>query len=321
VFSVDGSTAVWLGAAAGEGPRTLWWANLKSESPAMKPTTLVFPAEVVTDLSPTGLRLVVLEKQVLSVYELAGEQLLTAVRLPADLQRSVPFFFSPDSIRLYSWSSNAGDSAIRIAEVNAVTGSVEGIGSVSAVSEKSWAAFDRRLRYMVLTSRKDNFDTPARFLCDAQSGELVRALEGFAGFLDDGRIVSRRTAGEDLQLVVELPDGGERWVHNLGPATDIWSGGEVMPGRLMILSSVDGAEVGEGRRADILDLSYGSWREVGQGMRGIHAGFQWHWGSHRGAFWYVNQPPANRFFTDTTGALVRWDPETGELVHVVGGNR
>ena len=121
--------------------------------------------------------------------------------------------------------------------------------------------------------------------------------------------------------MVELPDGGERWVHNLGPATDLWSGGEVMPGRLMILSSVDGAEVGEGRRADILDLGDGTWREVGQGMRRIHAGFQWRWGFHRGAYWYVNRPLANRFLTDTSGALVRWDPETGELIHIVGGRR
>jgi hypothetical protein len=102
LFSVEGSTAAWLGAAPGEGPRTLWWADLESESPEVTPTTLVFPAAVVIDLSPDGRRLAVLEKQVLSVYELEEERLLTAVRLPKDLRRSAPFFNSTRSIRLYA---------------------------------------------------------------------------------------------------------------------------------------------------------------------------------------------------------------------------
>jgi len=310
-----------LGAAPGEGPRTLWWADLESQSPEMTPTTLVFPTDVVIDLSPDGGRIVVLDQNLLSVYELDNERLLTAIRLPEDLKRSTPFFSASDSVRLYSWSNNAGKWAIQIAEINAVVGSLERVGEIPAISEKSWASFDARLRYMVLMTRKDDFETPTRVLHDARSGESLRPLEGFSGFLGDGRTVSRHTAGEDLQLVVEWPDGGERLVYNLGSATDIWNGGEVAPGRLMILRTDDGAEVGDGRRADVLDLGDGSWREVGRGMRRIHAGFQWRWGSYRAAFWYVNHPRANQLLTDTSGALVRWEPETGELIHIVGGRR
>ena len=321
VFSLDGSVAVLLGAAPREGTRTLWRADLDSESPKVAPTTLVFHTEVVTDLSPNGRRVAVLDKQVLSVYALEEEKLLTAVRLPEDLQNSTPFFYLPDSIRLYSWPSGGGKGALHIAEIDAITGAIDRIGEIEGVSEKSWAAFDPHLEYLVLMSRKDDFDTPARVLYDARSGENVRSLVGSAEFLDDGRIVLRRRTGEDLELVVERPDGSEQSVHNLGSASDIWSGGEVAPGRLMILRSVDGAEVGEGRRADTLDLADGSWREVGRGMRRIHAGFQWRWGVKRGAFWYVNRPRANQLLTDTSGALVRWEPETGELVRIVGGRR
>jgi hypothetical protein len=319
VFSIDGSTAVWLGVETGEGPRALWWADLESGSPGVKSTTLVFPADAVIDLSPDGRRVAVLEEQILSVYELVEERLLTAVRLPEDLRKATPFFHLPGSVRLYAWSSDAGESAIQIAEVDTITGDVDRMGEIVAVSKRIWTSFDARLRYMALTTRVGDFETPTRVLYDARSGEVLRALTGFAGFLEDGRILSRRKIGDDLWLVVDSPGGDELVTHNLGAGADIWNGGEALPGHLLILRSVENAESEQGRRADLLDLEDGSWREVGQRIRRIHAAFQWRWGSYRAAFWYVNQPPANRLFTDTTGALVRWDPETGELTHIVGG--
>ena len=319
VFSIDGSTAVWLGAGSVEGHRALWWADLESESPKASSTTMVFPADAVIDLSPDGRRVAVLEKHMLSVYEIGQEQLLTAARLPEDLRKATPFFHLPGSVRLYAWSGDSGGGAIQIAEVDAVTGGIERLGGIEGVPKESWTAFDARLRYMALTTRVGDFETPTRLLYDARSGELLRPLEGFSGFLDDGRILSRREAGGDLWLAVESLDGSERVDHNLGPDTDFWSGVEAMPGHLLILRSAEDAEREQGRRADLLDLEDGSWREVGRGLRRVHAGFQWRWASSRTALWYVNRPPANRLLTDTTGALVRWDPETGELVNIVGG--
>jgi len=38
-----------------------------------------------------------------------------------------------------------------------------------------------------------------------------------------------------------------------------------------------------------------------------------------GFFWHSSQPAASRLFIDRSGALVRWDPESGELIHVIGG--
>jgi hypothetical protein len=243
------------------------------------------------------------------------------VRLPEDLRHATPFFHSPGSLRLYARSSDAGESVIHIAEVDALNGDVARMGKIVGVSKRSWAAFDAQLRFMVLTTRPQDFETPTRALHDARSGELLRFLKGFSGFLEDGRILSRQKAGDDLWLVVDSPIGSDPVTYNLGSATDIWTGGEALPGQLLILRSVEDAELEQGRRVDLLDLEDGSRREVGRGMSRVHAGFQWHWGSDLGANWYVNRPPANRILTDTSGAVVRWDPETGELVHIVGGSR
>jgi hypothetical protein len=38
-----------------------------------------------------------------------------------------------------------------------------------------------------------------------------------------------------------------------------------------------------------------------------------------GFFWHSSQPAASRLFIDWSGALVRWDPESGELIHVISG--
>jgi hypothetical protein len=319
VFSIDGSTAVWLAANSGESSHALRWTDLESGSPHVTSTTLVFPAEAVIDLSPDGGRVAVLDEQILSVYELVEERLLTAVRLPEDLQRSTPFFRAPSSIRLFSWSNDGGEWSIRIAEIDAVTGDLERMGEIPAISEKSWIAFDADLDYLVVMTRQHDRASPTRFLYDAENGELVRTLEGFSGFLADGRILSRRKNGDDLWLAVESRDGAQKVEHNLGAAAHIWSGGEALPNRLLILRSIDDADREQGRRAELLNFDDGSWQDVGRGLRRVHAAFQWRWGSYRAAFWYVNEPPANRLFTDTNGALVRWDPETGDLVHVVGG--
>jgi hypothetical protein len=321
VFSIDGSTAVWLGLESGESSRALWWVDLESRSPEVKSTNLVFPDEAVIDLSPDGGRVAVLDEQILSVYELLEERLLTAVRLPEDLQRATPFFNTPRAVRLFSWSNDGGEWALRIAEIDAVTGAVERLGEIPAIAEKSWISFDAHLRYLVLMTRRDTLASPTRFLYDAEDGEFLRTLGAFSGFLDDGRILSRRRVGVNLWLDVESPDGAQKLSYNLGSASDIWNGGEALPGHVVILRSLDGAEIGNGRRADVLDLEDGSWQEVGLGLRRIHAAFQWQWGTYRAAFWYVNRPPANRLFTNTNGALVRWDPDSGELVHVVGGRR
>lgn len=321
VFSVSGGAAVWLGPGPVTGPRNLYWADLESHAPEVTNTTLVFAGDVVIDLSPGGRRIVVLDRDLLSVYELENERLLTAVSLPEDLTRATPFFITPDSVRLYSWSRNADEWTIQIAEIDAVTGALDRVGTIPAVSEKSWMSFDAGLRYMVLMTRKEGFDTPTRVLYDARSGEHLRTLEDFSGFLDDGRIVSLGKDGGAHWLAVESPDGGERVVHNLGSASDIWNGGEALPGQVLVLRSPEGAAIGNSREVDIIDLEDGGRREVGRDLCRVHAAFQWRWGSYRAAFWYVNKPPASRLFTDITGALVRWDPATGELIHVVGGKQ
>ena len=35
--------------------------------------------------------------------------------------------------------------------------------------------------------------------------------------------------------------------------------------------------------------------------------------------WYVDSPESNRVYTNRNGAVVRGEPEMGELVHIVDG--
>ena len=107
--------------------------------------------------------------------------------------------------------------------------------------------------------------------------------------------------------------------YDLGAGVDATLGGEALPGELMVFRIVDPTVPSEGRRADLIDLETGSWRPVATGVERGRGGFRLKSGAIGTSFWYVNQPAANRLFIDPTGALVRWDPDTGELVHIVGG--
>ena len=60
-------------------------------------------------------------------------------------------------------------------------------------------------------------------------------------------------------------------------------------------------------------------RNIGSHLRSRLRWFPWQYGVDMGFFWSCYQPAVFRLFIDQSGALVRWDPGTGDLVHVVGG--
>jgi hypothetical protein len=75
----------------------------------------------------------------------------------------------------------------------------------------------------------------------------------------------------------------------------------------------------EGRRIDVIDVDTGEARNIGTHLRRGFSWLPWQFGDAGAVFWYRDQPGASRLFIDQGGALVRWDPESGDLVHVVGG--
>ena len=119
---------------------------------------------------------------------------------------------------------------------------------------------------------------------------------------------------------MESADGATRIEHPLGKADWEGLGGEALPGQVVVGHVQESDERNQGRRYDLVDVESGEIRSIADGLRRTHTGFQWVWGEGGTIFWYVDTPEANRIFTDRTGAVVCWNPETGELVHIVGGS-
>ena len=151
---------------------------------------------------------------------------------------------------------------------------------------------------------------------------MVRELgeKGFPRFSEDGRVVF--LVVDDTRqgrLIVESPDGGERIVHELGDARDLHLAGEALPGWVLVSRLTDSSDPTQGRRLAMLSLETGEQRVIDGVVRRI---FRW-----RPAYFpvsgvlsqYRGGPGLSRLAIDQSGALVRWDPETDKLVHVVGG--
>jgi len=321
VFSTDGSHAAWLGQGSGEEPRALRYVALDGAEVEAVSTKILVPPGTDLELSPDGAQVAVMEEGTLSIYELAGERLLTAVRLPDDLRGSTMFFLDVDTIRLYGRSSEREGNAIRIAEVRVPSGEILRTGEITEAPDSFWRAFDSGVEIMVIGGRSEGQAHGDRNLYNARSGELIRALGGgFPRLLAGGRIATLREEddGRD-RLAVESRDGSHHAEYDLGVGVDATLGSEALPGELMVFRIVDPAVPSEGRRAELIDLETGRWRPVATGVDRVRAGFRWKSGAIGSSFWYVNQAAAARLLTDRTGALVRWDPDTGELIHIIGG--
>ncbi len=323
VYAADGGTAVGFSRISGsENLSSLWWVDLTAEAPMLTETLLVVPQRTVPALSPDGSRVALLEDGTLSVYDLAAEELVTAIRLSAPFQKATILFYEHDRLRLFA--RPGGDEAwmTLIAEIDLEKNEVEETGRIEGSDIRRWMTIDSSAALMVFSVHDNRTGVSERSLRDARDGSLIRELDhrGSLRFLEDGRLVSLtgRNTAETL-LLVESADGLTRTEHVLGEADWEGLGGEALPGQVVVgrLENLD--ERFEGRRYDLVDVDSGAIRPIAAGLRRAHPGYQWVWGGGGMVFWCIDPPASSRIFTDRTGAVVRWDPETGELVHVVGG--
>jgi hypothetical protein len=97
--------------------------------------------------------------------------------------------------------------------------------------------------------------------------------------------------------------------------------GEVVPNGVVVSHLVDPSDRTRGIRLALVDVDTGEMRNIGSHLRSLLRWFPWHTGIDMGFFWPCYQPAVCRLFIDQSGALVRWDPETGEMVHIVGGSQ
>lgn len=325
IYSADGGTAIGLDSTSGsQNFSSLWWADLTAETPKRVETLLVVPSRTIPALSPDGSRVAILEEGTLSVHDLGSEQLVAVIRLPVSFRKATVLFFEHDRLRLFARSGEDELSMILIAEVDLEKRTVEETGRIEGVQRSRWMALDRSAERMILSVRDDGLSVTPRSLRNARDGSLIRELHdrGSVRFLEDGRLVTLTEApGDGALLLVEAADGSTKITHSLGEVDWEGLGGEALPGQVVFgrLSNLD--ERTQGRRFDLVDVDSGEIRSISTGLRKVHPGFQWVWGGGGMVFWYVDSPEANRVFTDHAGAIVRWDPKTGDLEHIIGGSQ
>lgn len=323
VYAADGGTAVGFSRSSrSENLGSLWWVDLTADAPELTETLLIAPPRTVPALSPNGSRVALLEDGTLSVYDLASEELVTAIRLPAPYRKATLLFFERDRLRLFA--RPGGDEALitLIAEVNSESGKFFETGRIESGADARWMAIDSGAARMIFCVREDRAPVSRCALRDARDGSLIREFDhnGPPRFLDDGRLVFLiDDPVEGTRLLVESADGETRIERALAKADWEDLGGEALAGRVVVGHLDDLDNRTHGRRYDLIAVDGGETRPMGDGLRRAHRGFQWIWGGGGLIRWNVDSPESNRMFTDRTGAVVRWDPETGELLHVVGG--
>jgi len=322
VYSTDGSTALWRGAGGGDEPRTLWWADLGRRGPSAQPTNLVVGMDASLTLSAGGDRLAILEEGTLSIYELEEERLVTAVRLPEGFDRVTVLFPSEEALKLFVRVGHGDGQSLLIVSVVVSTGEIVPTGKITGIGDKPVLMVDGRLQHMVVWTRSEEGLASDRNIYDATDGTFIRKLttSGFPRFLRDGRLVVMSVDDEGrTKLVVEAVEGGDQVVHSIGDVGESRLSGEAVPNGVVISRLENPADRTQGMRIDLIDVDSGEVRNVGRHLRRDFAWLPWQHGSAGAVFWFRDEPEASRLFVDQTGALLRWNPETGGLAHVVGG--
>ena len=322
VYSSDGSTALWRGAGAIDEPRGLLWADLGRRDPSAQSTNLVVATDALLAVSAGGGRLAILEEGTLSVYELEDERLLTAVRLPDGFDRVTTLFPSEDFVRLFVRVGEGESQSLLIVNLIVSSGEIVPTGKIQGLRDWLSLTVDGGMQHMVLWTRSADGSESDRFIHDANDGTLIRELTtpGFPRFLNDGRLISLTIDDdENANLVVESVEGGDPIVHPIGAASEPRLSGEAVPNGVVVSRLEDPSDRSQGLRVDLIDADTGAVRNVGRHLRRALPWLPWQQGSKAAVFWFRDQPVASRLFLDQTGSLMRWNPETGGLAHVVGG--
>jgi hypothetical protein len=316
-FSEDGSRVQWFDIDRGEEVGFLAYADLDEGTLEPVITSIMMNSDSYDYLSPSGRRLAVTDDRVLSVYDFDGEQLLTAVRLPDEFQGSRPVFVNDSTIRLYRRSGEPGDWTMSIAEVDVRAGTVNHTGSFAIGSEYAGSAFDANLRYMVVRTRRDEYDYYPRIgnIIDARTGAFIRPITDFAAFLHDGRVLKIVREGDDPKsVVVEDPTGENRVELDLPDVRDLTIIGEGQAGHLLLAHSSDITSPYRSDQIDLFNLETGTTQNIAKGLR-PDSGYRWAYGQG----WYRGGPAGQRLFWKGRRILVRWDSNKAELVPVVVG--
>jgi hypothetical protein len=302
-YDASGRTAVVLEPARGDEPRRVYRLDLDQARPTPVPTTIVVGIHARCIVNPAGDLLVVEDDGLMSVHNLAEERQLIAFRVPRWLHASHTSFVDDNLLRGgRAVDADNGQRVYHLVEVRLSDGTVARTGSIPLQLMEARGRFSPVADVFVLEQWVGGEALDS--VHHARTGELVRELDPevdgrFIGFLDNGRIAG--SLG-DRQLVLASPDGDSRRVYDLGAHKWLTLGGEVAPGLLALAWTLPDTDQ---TRVELLDLSSGELRALtGDDLTGFIG-------------WQFRKLAPHRLLL-LRDSLVRWDPETGELVTVLG---
>ncbi len=340
VFSRDGSRIAWLEGVPGKSPFNL--VSLASGDPSARPvaTKLFFSsAWLPMALSPDGERLAVLEAPektaalLVSVYEPASGRMLASAPFPV---RAMPrlLFPTPDLLRIYvtthssrtlqneataqgrraAGPAGAQRSEILIFEFRVKEKRLEQTGQLGPYEGvllfRTNASGDRLLVHE-MQNRKIA-------LCDVRSGGVLAIFESSrrAQFLADGRIAvaAASAAGSNIRL---FSDGREEKTIDLGPWRSVILGGETKAGEILAAVRPEPTAPWADATLLLVNPSTGAVRRGGDHLFPV-LGHGW-WAAANPSFEHRPGSEASKLFFAPHGALVRFDPATGERRAIVAG--
>jgi hypothetical protein len=330
VFSESGEIAAWFVGEPGDRPLDLWWVDLTVDDPKPVQTTITTSRYWNFELSSNGSRVLITTRAgLVSVYDLVDENLVSMARLSEVSEQTHCSFVSETTVRcrLPRLGGGHGKTTWQTAELNIGSREMALTGDIDLAENDSWPSdADTPSSLMVLR------DCPGKDcrlrLHDSRTGALQKERPlpewtDYAGFLRDGRLFvsqydydSRRT----LAIGLENADTGEWIIHEFDESPGVSLGREMLPAQLIRIDlERDPVGIGMAVPFELFNLETGETRLIDPGDS-----TSGRLGELRGPFWNsivpVQWEPGvwHLLFTTNKG-LVRWDPETDELVTIAGG--
>jgi hypothetical protein len=247
VISRNGNRAAWISGTFGDGPKTLFTADL--DASRVKSVRVSIPITGFTELalSPDGTRIALLQPNLVTIYELPSGRFVggTSLRCPDQIAGEVRFT-AQDRVRIHVLSARKAQPNrtfdLKTMEFDAAARALKPITTIGAVT-RSWLPADPASGKLVVWKRGPQGGGYLA-LCDILSGPGEKALlpEGTKGiesvdFIADGSIVvMRKQIPEKPQLLLFTPEGELVRAIDL-PGISARLGGEYAPGQMMVAIS------------------------------------------------------------------------------------
>jgi hypothetical protein len=325
-FSPDGRTALGWDL---ESDAPLWRlrkADLATASPELRPLTIVAEGWPTLCFSPSGKRIAIRAGRNLSVFDLASEKTIAAVRLESDAVLSL-FFADEQTIRLFLPRVRQGDRSTREAplfEFRIADKKLDRTGEVPRQRgdrlELWYEAGGARL--VALDSNRTRLTLrhgrTGELLGTISRGPKLSSLLPVAG----GALAALESADGALRLHRFAVDGTRLGEVDLGPFRPGVICGQAADGRLLVAAS-SGRAAGDSWRRDwtLLGIDVPSGRVISR-ENGLAPMEPWRWmvnpvlpsGEELGS-------ASARLFIDGNGALVLYDAVAGARTRILPKSR